>query len=136
MTGDLDQAVPIQTRKAHGWTLGWYNDLPDATTPSSGLISITRSVIGSTIIGPNKTFISSGFTTSGDLGTNAVYTSVGAGPSGPLAIQDAAGTWFNLVVVGWVNAGWFGVKGDGITDDTANLQAAIDFCIGGTTGVT
>jgi hypothetical protein len=83
-------------------------------------------VIGSTVIGANKTFISSGFYTTGDLGAGAMYTSVGAGPSGPMAIQDASGTWFQLVLNDFLTVGWCGAKGDGITDDTIAFQTGND----------
>src|SRR6516164_7575639 len=128
MVGDLDQGVPIQTRKAHGWTLGWFNDPPDVTAATGGVLNISRAQIGSTNIGTNKTFIASGFTTAGDRGTGAIYTSVGASPSGPMAIQDTNGVWFQLVLPNVVRAGWFGAKGDGVTNDVSPIQAAIDYC--------
>src|SRR5215472_5684551 len=101
MTSDLDQGIPIATRRAHGWTLGWFNDLL-ATPIINGQISIPRSQIGAISIGPNVVFISSGFYNTGDLGAGAVYTSVGAGPSGPLAIQDANGVWFQLLITDYL----------------------------------
>jgi hypothetical protein len=124
---DLDQGIPIATRRAHGWTLGWFNDVLGTSTVG-GELNIPRSQIGSTSIGPNKTFISSGFTTAGDLGIGAIYTSVGASPSGPMAIQDATGTWFQLVINSPANVGWFGAVGDGSTNDTAAFVSCYSVC--------
>ncbi|HEY1426507.1 MAG TPA: hypothetical protein VGF50_07535, partial [Caulobacteraceae bacterium] len=53
-----------------------------------------------------------GYRTSGDLGAGAVYTSVGATPTGLEAVKDAGGAWFNLVITDRVNVGWFGAYGD------------------------
>jgi len=125
MTGDIDQGVPILTRRAHGWTLGWFND-SIGTAATGGILTIPRSIIGVTTIGPNTTFIASGFYAAGDDGAGAIYTSVGAGPSGPLAIQDAGGTWFQLVINETVNLGWFGLVRDGVTNNSPALQTAIN----------
>src|SRR5262249_45657560 len=71
-----------------------------------------------------------GNTSIGDLGMGAIYTHIGAPPTGPMAIQDAAGAWFNLVISGgFVNVGWFGAKGDGVTEDMPALRAANDYLI-------
>jgi hypothetical protein len=108
--------------RAPGAGLGVPTDLP-----ISGLISlsITRSQIAAETMLIN-TFSVSGFYSVGDLGLGAVYTSVGATSAGPMAIQDASGTWFRLVTNGTINVGHFGAKGDGTTDDSVAFQAAFN----------
>src|SRR5215472_15151824 len=59
---------------------------------------LRSSVPATTVNG--DTFITSGYTTVGDRGAGAIYTSVNATTGGPLAIQDGSGTWFNLVSFG------------------------------------
>ena len=82
-----------------------------------------------------NTFFVSGFSTAGDKGAGAMYTSVGAGSSGPMAIQDASHTWFQLVLIEYVNVCWFGAKGDGATDDSAAILAAVNVAYGDTLAV-
>jgi len=82
--------------------------------------NITRAQISSTVI-PFTSIAVSGYATPGDLGAGAVY--VRGASSGPMAIQDAAGTWWNLAYDGQpVSLGWFGAKGDGVTDDKDAIQ--------------
>lgn len=85
---------------------------------------ILRSQIPSlTILG--DAFYAVGEIDRGDLGSGSLYIK---GTSGGLrAIQDAAGTWWNLSCPFEVNVGWFGAKGDDVTDDRAAIQAAIDY---------
>jgi hypothetical protein len=100
----------------------------DKSWKSVGVLSgalILRAAIPSTTI-TKDTFITSGFLTDGDYGTGAFYTSVGATSGGPMAIQDASATWFNLVLNGTANTGWFGAKADGSTDDSLTLQSAFN----------
>jgi hypothetical protein len=91
--------------------------------PPGSAINITRAQIPTTII-PANFIITSGFYVAGDNGAGGMYTSVGATAAGPMAIQDADGTWFNLVLSDFINVCWFGAKGDGVADDTAAIQAA------------
>lgn len=90
-------------------------------------LQITRLQIPSYTIGAAY-IVTTGYRTAGDLGYGAVYTSVGATSDGLQAIQDASGTWFNLLINGTVNVGWFGAYGDGVGetitsgDITANPQ--------------
>lgn len=95
-------------------------------------MAITRAQIPSTNISA-VTFTVSGYSTSGDSGVGAIYSSSGATSDGPGAVQDAIGTWFNLrFPLGEIVVGWFGAKGDASfdasgtvfgTDDTAEIQA-------------
>lgn len=88
--------------------------------------AITRSQIPSTSVGVGMLMVS-GTTSVADRGAGAIYTSQGATSGGPMAIQDASATWYNLVLSphGSVNVCWFGATGDGSTDDTAAINLAI-----------
>jgi hypothetical protein len=98
-------------------------------TTATLALSTTRAQIP-TVTLPANTVIVSGFAAAGDLGAGAIYTSVGAGPSGPMAIQDLSGTWFNLVNLNrTANVYQWGAKGDGVTDDTTAVQNAINWAI-------
>lgn len=94
-----------------------------ATTRPIVMLNITRAQIASTDI-LVKAFAVTGFSTDGDLGTGAIY--ILGTSSGPMAIQDSTGRWFNLYTSRGVRAGWFGVKCDGTTDDTAAFRLAWD----------
>ena len=94
--------------------------------------SITRAQIASFLSLPT-TFTVSGFTTPGDLGAGAMYTSQGASSGGPMAIQNASGTWFQLILNGIYNVGHWGAVGNstttgGGTDDTVAIQNCILAC--------
>lgn len=72
---------------------------------------LTRADIPTQKIG-SDVIVLGGYHTLGDLGAGAIYTSDGATANGLEAVRDAAGAWFNLVVIGEVNVGWFGAYGD------------------------
>lgn len=86
-------------------------------------LSFTRSDIPNKII-PVDAFAVSGFSDIGDLGTGAIY--VRGTETGPMAIADKSGAWWNLYTSNGVRAGWCGVKADGVTDDTAAFRLAWD----------
>ncbi|MFG1302737.1 right-handed parallel beta-helix repeat-containing protein [Xanthobacter autotrophicus] len=87
-------------------------------------LGIARSDIPSRVI-PFRSITLAGFSAPGDLGSGAIY--VRGTSSGPMAIQDAAGTWWNLSTSGRISLGWFGAKGDGVTNDYAAIQAWLTF---------
>jgi hypothetical protein len=107
-----------------------------ALAASTGGGSITRAQIPTVTVAAN-TIVTTGYATDGDLGAGAIYTKfVGTPPvSETLAIQDASGQWFNIVVPeGRINVGWFGAINDGQnvtgggTDNHDAFQHAIDYC--------
>lgn len=77
-----------------------------------------------------ETFVVSGYSTHGDLGTGAVYTSKGATSGSPMAIQNSAGTWYKLLPGdgGSFKAGWLGVFANAGTNQSTAMQAAINLC--------
>ena len=86
-------------------------------------LGIARADIPSRVI-PFRSITLSGFYSAGDLGAGAVY--VRGTSSGPMAVRDAAGTWWNLYISQGLRTGWCGAKHDGATDDTAAFRLAWD----------
>jgi hypothetical protein len=130
----LQQKIPPFLDTAHEFFTLW-NDQTNSfgkttladilsTVSAITLAAFTRAQIPTLTITLN-TFTVTGFNAGGDFGVGAIYTSIGAGPSGPMAIQDFAGTWFQLVLKEKANLGWFDATGDGATDDTAAIQSAV-----------
>lgn len=86
-------------------------------------IDMPRAAIASAKI-PLTAFVVTGFAAIGDGGGGATY--VRGSSTGPMAIRDAAGTWWNLATnVPRLNVRWFGATGDGATDDSAAIKAAL-----------
>lgn len=101
---------------------GVWKTVPEASGTIGGL-SITRASIPTTRI-PDSNFVVSGFAAAGDYGYGAPYK-LGTS-TGPMAIQDLAGTWFELNLVGGrAQAGWFGVKSDGAANDRVALNTSL-----------
>lgn len=98
---------------------------PGTSVVGAITLNITRADIPSVTI-TEPAVILSGYSLPGDLGVGAIYTSQDANAGSLMAIQDLAGTWFRLVLTSEpAEAGWFGVKADGATDDTAAINAAL-----------
>lgn len=100
---------------AHAWA-------DQAASGSVIMLSLTRADIASRTI-PLLAFMVSGFSTPGDLGAGAVY--VRGTSSGPMAIQDAAGTWWVLSIPDGITSigHWGGIVGDS-TATNAAISAA------------
>lgn len=96
--------------------------VPISVLASSLGYNLTRALIPSVIV-TQSTFMVTGFSAVCDGGEKAMYT-LGTS-SDPMAIQDAAGTWFKLVTGSTVNVKWFDAKGDNSTDDGVAIDAAI-----------
>jgi hypothetical protein len=83
---------------------------------------ITRAQIPSVTIGQDPIMVS-GYQTAGDGGSGAIYTKTGASSTGPAAIQDASGSWLNLVIDSDdIRLADFGVLADNATDNAAALM--------------
>ena len=85
-------------------------------------LSLTRADIPTTKF-PVSSFIAAGYATVGDAGQGAVYRRGTSG--GVMAIQDADSLWWELDVSDAVDPGFFGAAADGVTDDSAAIQAAL-----------
>lgn len=59
----------------------------------------------------------------------AVYQRAGSEPAHPFKFQDAAGSWFEIGELETVSPFHAGAAGNGTTDDTAAVQAAVDLAI-------
>jgi hypothetical protein len=70
-----------------------------------------------------SSIVASGYASVGDRGAGCVY--VRGASTGPNAVQDAAGGWWNHAYGRPVDIGCFGAKVDGTTDDSGPVQAAV-----------
>jgi hypothetical protein len=85
--------------------------------------STTEALIHSTIFPSTlNSFVSSGYSTAGDLGAGCAYVQGGTGPG---QVSDASARVWHLATDKPVSVGCFGATGNGTTDDTAAINAAI-----------
>lgn len=84
-------------------------------------LGIARADIPSRVI-PFRSITLGGFSAPGDLGSGAVY--VRGTSTGPMAIQDAAGTWWNLAIQPVMSIGWFGGEAGNSSATTAAIATA------------
>ncbi len=106
--------------------------LADASTGKLGdavpSLAIARADIANRTI-PLSSFVVGGFAAVGDDGAGARY--VRGTSSGPMAIKDLAGTWWNLFIGGELaRPEWFGYRGVGDAADMAAIQTALSFAAG------
>ncbi len=106
-----NDAGPAPAGPGQGGVSGARLTLADGATAALGSVvptlDMTRGEIGGRAV-PLRSFVVSGFASAGDEGAAARY--VRGTAAGPMAVQDAAGTWFQLDLSGPViPAGWWGV---------------------------
>jgi hypothetical protein len=118
----LDAPLPISSGGL-GNAAGDASELTLAGQPLT--ISITATQIPALTL-PLNVFRTIGYAAAGD-GGDAIY--VKATSSGPMAVQDASGQWWALAKTGEWSAKAWGAKGDGVTDDTAALNAWFAGCV-------
>lgn len=81
------------------------------------------SIPGTRFAASVSSIVASGYASVGDRGAGCVY--VRGASTGPNAIQDAAGGWWNHSYGKPVDIGCFGAKTDGTTDDSSAVQATV-----------
>ena len=104
--------------------------LPPPPTPILAPDFESRAAVEAADIDTEITFVrTAGYTTPGD-GGGALYARVASEPAHNLKIQSNDGAFWELVAEnGVVTEKQAGGIGDGVADDTAAIQSAIDFCI-------
>lgn len=124
---NVAQATALINSVGEFTTVGSYIALRNLTPTVGDVVQLTDSRGGlfQFTAGPLTSEVSADEVTSGQ-GDGGVYVAPASDPTG------ASGAWVRMYN-GNVNAKWYGVVGDGTTDDTAAGQAAIDATTDGST---
>lgn len=131
------QPVRIGFGRAGGGTFsdpsgGGIGTLPPPPSPITPPDFESRAAVEVTDLDPEVSFVrTAGYTAPGD-GGGALYARVAIEPAHNLKIRSADGAYWELVAEGGiVTEKQAGGVGDGVADDTAAIQNAIDFAIYG-----
>lgn len=107
--------------------------IAEAPVPTGGLsapsVSVLPALAATASDGQTASVV--GFADRGDGGGGTFYLESGSAtaPIAGMVIDAQGGRWKRLFDRNAINAKWFGARGDGVADDTAALQAALNFAM-------